>query len=82
MIRLGGMQILLLALNILTESYSLLLKHHIYQADALQIATSKLSGSELFLSADRGLLSVANAENIVALNVETDGERIRNLIER
>jgi len=80
MIRLGSMQILPLALSILTETYSLTLKHHIYEADAVQVATSKLSESKLFLSADRFLLSAAQAENIEALNIETDAERIRNLM--
>ena len=80
MIRLGGMQILPLALDILTENYSLILKHHIYQADALQVATCKLTESKLFLSADKELLSVARAENLEALNIETDEEQLRTMI--
>jgi predicted nucleic acid-binding protein len=81
-IRLGGMQILPFTLNILTETYWLVLKHHIYQADALQVATCKLSESDLFLSAEKELLSVARSEKIEALNVETDERQIRNLMLR
>jgi len=80
MIRLGGMEVHPLALGILMETYSLILKHYIYQADALQIATSKLTGSNLLLSADRKLLGVARSENIEALNIESDEDRIRKLV--
>jgi predicted nucleic acid-binding protein len=75
MIRLGSMQILPLSADILVESYILIVKHHIYQADALQIATCRTVKSELFISADRRLLKVAKDENIRALNIETDEDR-------
>jgi predicted nucleic acid-binding protein len=78
MIRLGSMRILPLAVDTLTETYALVLRHHIYQADALQIATCKTSASSLFLSADKKLLRVAGAEGLDALNIETDEEQITN----
>ncbi len=81
MTRLGSMQILPLATDTLTETYALVLKHHIYQADALQIATCKTSVSRLLLSADRRLLKVARAENLEALNIETDEERITSRLQ-
>jgi len=70
MIRLGGMLILPFSAEIMTETYALILKHHIYQADALQIATCKMAGSTLFVSGDTRLLGVARDEKIRALNVE------------
>lgn len=82
MVRLGGMQILPLALNILTETYYILIKHHIYEADALQVASCKISQCNLFLSADSELISVARSENIEALNIETDENEIRNRLIR
>lgn len=78
MLRLGSMRILPLALDILVETYVLLLKHHIYQADALQIATCKVSKSNLLISADKQLLKAARAEKIEALDIETDEEAITN----
>lgn len=56
----------------LAGSWSLVSKHHIYVADALQISTSKEAGCDLFLGADRRLLEAASAEGLKAVNVESD----------
>jgi len=77
MIRLGSMLILPFSAEIMTETYTLILKHHIYQADALQIATCKMAGSTLFVSGDTRLLAVARDEQIKTLNVEKTEERAR-----
>lgn len=76
MVRLGSMRILPFAVDILTETCALVLRHHIYQADALQIATCRTSASSVFLSADKKLLKVAREERLEALDVETDEEQI------
>jgi len=78
MLRLESMRIMPLALDILLETHALLLKHHIYQADALQIATCRISKSNLLISAYKRLLKAARAENINALDIETDEQRIIN----
>jgi len=74
--RLGGLQILLFAVDTLIETYALVLKHHIYQADALQIAACRTSAAGLFLAADKNLLRAAREEKLEALNVETDVDKI------
>jgi len=56
----------------LAGSWSLVSKHHIYVADALQISTSQEAGCDLFLGADRRLLEAASAEGLKAVNVESD----------
>lgn len=76
MIRLGSMRILPLSVDILTETCALVLRHHIYQADALQIATCINSASDVFLSADKKLLRIAKEEHLEALDIETDEEQI------
>lgn len=67
MIPLGRMKILPLAVEILTETHTLIPKHHIYQAGAPQIATCKVSRSNTFVSADKQLhsthLAVLNSES-------------------
>lgn len=78
MIRLGSMSILPLTVDTLIETYALVLKHHIYQADALQIASCKTTPSRLFLSADKKLLRAAKAEGVEAFDIETDQEQIRD----
>lgn len=62
--------------EVFSDSWDLVLKHHIYQADALQIATSRQIGADILLSADRKLLECAKKEQIQTANPESDGEKI------
>lgn len=72
MARLGALQILPLTASSIISSWLLVLKHHIYEADALQIAVSKELECSLFLSADNRLVKIAGSEGLKALDVESD----------
>jgi len=76
LIRPGSMQIFPFAVNTLIETYTIELRHHIYQADALQAATCKTTSSRLLISADKNLLRVAKAEGTEAFDIERDEEQI------
>jgi len=76
LIRLGNMQISPFSVDTLIETYTIELKHHIYQADALQVATCKTASSKLLVSADKNLVRVAKAEGIEAFDIESDEEQI------
>jgi len=75
MARLGSLQILPITTKSLTGSWLLILKHHLYMADALQVSTSKEAGCNLILSADDTLIQIAKKEGIDAINIETEPER-------
>lgn len=75
MTRLGSLQILPITTKTLIESWLLILKHHLYMADALQVSASKEVGCNLLLSADDQLIQVAKKEGIDAVNIETEPER-------
>jgi len=75
MVRLGSLQILPMTTKSLVESWLLVMKHHIYEADALQISTSKEANCSLFLSADAVLVKVAEKEGINAVNVEVETKK-------
>ena len=75
MVRLGSLQILPMTTKTLIESWLLVMKHHIYEADALQISTSKEANCNLFLSADAKLIQTAQKEDTNALNIETETEK-------
>ena len=77
MIRLESMQIPPLTADILVQTYSLIFKHHVYQADALQIATCRTSNCKLLVSADHSLLTVAKRESMSAFDVETQEDEIK-----
>jgi predicted nucleic acid-binding protein len=75
MARLGSLQILPITAKSLTESWLLILRHHLYVADALQLSTSKEAGCDLILSADNKLTQIAKKEGMEAVNIETEPER-------
>jgi len=56
MVPLGG--------KILRKSIALVLRHHIYVVDALQIATCKYVRCETLYTADKELAEAAEAENV------------------
>jgi len=77
MIRLESMQILPLTTDIFVQTYALTLKHHIYQADALQVATCGTSNCRLLVSADHLLLTIAQKESLNAFDIETQEDEIK-----
>ena len=70
--RLESLAVLPVTSMLLVESWSLVAKHHIYEADALQIASSKEVSCSLFLGADKRLVDAALAEGLKAVNVEAE----------
>lgn len=81
MSRLESLSLLSMTSLALADSWSLVSKHHIYVADALQISSSKEAGADLFLAADRRLLEVATAEGLKAVNVESNlDEALRSIV--
>ncbi len=58
--------------GLLTKSRALVLKHHIYQADALQLTSAKLSRADVFVSADKKLIDCAKSEGLESRNPERD----------
>lgn len=75
MIRLGVLQLLPITSKTLIESWLLVLRHHIYEADALQISSSKEMDCTLFLGADNRLIQTAQKEGINALDIEAEPEK-------
>jgi len=74
MCRLEALSLLPITYLALATAWSLVPKHHIYVADALQISSSKEAGSDLFLGADKRLLDAASAEGIKVINIESNPE--------
>ena len=64
MVKLGILLVIPLKIKILKTSWRLIEKHHIYEADAIQIASAKHVNSSQFLTGDRRLHEVAVEEGI------------------
>ena len=68
MSRMNALRVAPLSLDALSESWRLTLKHHIYAADALQISTAKNAEADLFLTSDKRLNEIAEAEGLKTAN--------------
>jgi len=62
--RLHRLYIIGVSPSLLRASIELVLKYRIYVADALQIASAKKVDSSLIVTADRSLVSIAEAEGL------------------
>lgn len=60
----------------LAESWRILQEEHLYAADALQIASCKSGGCELFVSADGRLLGSAGKQELKGLDPVRDERKI------
>lgn len=66
LIKLGLVKTIPVRAKLLTESWALIEKHHIYQADALQIVSAKYINTDQLLSGDKKLVGIAKEEGINA----------------
>ena len=73
-------RIIPLGARILAKSRDLIVKYHIYQADALQLETAKETQAEIFISSDRRLVDCAKSELLQALNPEKDYDSVHEKI--
>jgi predicted nucleic acid-binding protein len=64
LIKLGRLMLIPIRIRILSESWKLIEKYHIYQADALQIASAKNVNASQFLVSDKKLHEIAEMENL------------------
>ncbi len=64
LVKLGILLIVPLKMSILKSSWNLIEKHHIYEADAVQVASAKHVGATLFLTGDERLHQVAVNEGL------------------
>ena len=74
LLKFEALELLNLSSAVLTESWGLIRKYRMYQADALQIVQCKRAGADLLVSADKALLQVAEREGLTSMNIEDVSE--------
>ena len=80
LVRLGLLTLIPIRLSILKNSWKIIEEQHIYQADALQIASALHVKATAFLTGDRKLCKIAETLRLTSINVETTRfEEIGNL---
>jgi predicted nucleic acid-binding protein len=72
----GSIQIMPITGKLLTTSWQIIAKEHIYQADALQIASCRDEACDILLSADHQLLGAAKKQKINGLDPEKDEKKL------
>ena len=65
-IKLGLIKTIPVRTRLLIDSWTLIEKHHIYQADAIQIISAKHVNANQFLTGDKKLAEIAKTEGINA----------------
>jgi len=81
LLRLKILDIIPLFAPILADTWTLILSQHIYEADAIQISTSKYSQSEALLSADRNFIKATRKCGLKAVDIERDGGEVKRQME-
>ncbi|MBC7130302.1 type II toxin-antitoxin system VapC family toxin [Candidatus Bathyarchaeota archaeon] len=80
--RLRVLEITLIHARTLTETWKLILNHHIYEADALQIISCLESQSNALISGDRKLIQISRKTGLEAFHIVEDEEKINTLLKK
>ncbi len=81
LIRLNAIKVIPVFASVLSDTWSLLMKYHIYEADALQITTCLYNQSDVLISDDEKLVQVSRKSGLQALNATKDEQKIRSLLQ-
>ena len=68
--RLGVLTVAPLGVRLIRKAWALLLSHHLYQADAVQVATGLAHRVDVMLTSDRQVARAAAAEGLQVLDPE------------
>jgi len=79
LMRTGAMRVYPVRTSLLTEAWAIVLTQHLYQADALQIATCNDSKSEVLITGDEPLRRATESFGLKALDPDKDEPVIREL---
>jgi len=80
LVKLHQLDLIPLYSDIIADSLDIILRYHIYEADAIQIVSSKYCNSEVFLTADKRLAEIAKDLGINAFDVESEENRLQQLL--
>jgi len=82
LMRLRTLEIIPIYASILTEAWNIIINHHIYEADAIQITTCINAQSDILISGDEKLIETGRKLGIKAFHIIGDEQKIKDLIKR
>ena len=75
----GSIRIMPITGKLLTASWRIITREHIYQADTLQLASCKEEECDIVVSADRRLLQAAMRQKIHGVDPQRDEKKLMSL---
>ena len=80
LMRLKTLEIIPVQTPILIATWNLIMNHHIYEADALQITTCDYSNNDALLTSDEKLVQTSRKTGLKAIHISKDKQEIETLI--
>lgn len=81
LMRLRVLEVIPIFTSLLVKAWMVLLNHHIYQADALQITTCTHTQSDALISGDEKLVKTSRKQGLKAFNVVKEEQKLKNFIQ-
>jgi predicted nucleic acid-binding protein len=80
LMRIKSIEIVPVQTEILTNTWNLLLKHHVHVADALQITTCIYNNNDALLTSDENLAQTSKKAGIKTIHIPKDEQALKTLI--
>jgi predicted nucleic acid-binding protein len=80
LIRLKTLEVIPLLTPILTDTWELLMNHHIYEADALQITTCIHNKNDALISGDAKLVETSRKTGLKTFHITKDEQKLKQLL--
>ena len=80
LIRLRTLEVIPLLTPILTDTWELLMSHHIYEADALQITTCIHNKNDALISGDEKLVETSRKIGLKTFHITKDEQKLKHLL--
>ena len=80
LLRLKTLEVIPLLNPILTDTWELLMNHHIYEADALQITTCIRNKNDALISGDKKLVETSRKIGLKTFHITKDEQKLKHLL--
>jgi uncharacterized protein len=80
LMRLKVLEIVPVQTPILTKAWNYLMDYHIYEADALQMATCRYGQNDVLISSDEKLVQVSVKAGLKTINILKDEDELKTLL--
>ena len=80
LLRFKTLEVIPLLNPILTDTWELLMNHHIYEADALQITTCIRNKNDALISGDKKLVETSRKIGLQAFHITKDEQKLKHML--